>query len=115
VTLGRTAHGSTWAFHNNVVVTLHQYRQSSDRDTLREYVGRISTAAVYEMNEKWHVLTDIGTTQADLKSDHAHPVFGVLGLKYSPSKKMDLDGGVRITHSHGYNERLLGVGLAWRF
>jgi len=115
VTLARTATGKLWAFHQSGSVTWHRYRNSADQLTLREYVARASVAAEYALNAEWKLLGDTGFTQADRRQDRRHPVHFVLGVEYTPNSSIDLDAGVKLTRVQGYNERQVGVGLAWHF
>lgn len=80
-----------------------------------------SASAWDALNERWKLLSDIGTERARArdKNRNAYPGFVLAGLMYLPTPNLDVDVGMRMNlrcrACSALSNDQVGVGLAARF
>ncbi|MBI5921251.1 MAG: hypothetical protein HY847_06330 [Betaproteobacteria bacterium] len=122
---GRTSYGitgiltqETWfgAVHANLVAD--RTRNSNTAANPNATLYRASVAPVWDFQEHWKAVCDIGVEAERAAGDTTHAYFFELGTIYSPNK--DLDFAFALVH---YNQRshpststnILTAGVTWRF
>ncbi|MFA7279652.1 MAG: hypothetical protein WC100_06115 [Sterolibacterium sp.] len=122
---GRTSYGvtgimtqETWfgAVHANLVAD--RTRNSNTAANPNSTMYRASVAPVWDFQEHWKAVSDIGVEWERAAGDTTHAYFFELGAIYSPSK--DLDFAFAFVHYNqrthpGTNTNILTAGVTWRF
>lgn len=110
----------TWgSLHVNAGVGHYRYRLQADQDVNRRVSWRISSAALWRIQERWQLVADTGVERNIERGNSSLPAFMLVGFIYSPSQDVDLDAGLRVAlnceNCAAQTKRLLTAGLTWRF
>ncbi len=108
-----------WTWLANVEYFRARYRLPADARENRSDLWRLSTGAAYEAREGVNLVGEIGVRTNEARGDPFLPgnraAFAMLGLISSPTKKLDLDIGVRkgLNRAEADTVVLLGATLRW--
>ncbi len=115
LTLLASSEHAPWTFHGNIGVQVNNYRSAVLRDANQRLLWRVSAAAVYEVTPQVNLLADIGASRNIEKTIRTNPAFFLVGLIYAPTKKVDVDAGLKFGLKAAEADRQFGVGITYRF
>jgi hypothetical protein len=88
-----------WTWLANVEYFRARYRLARDVEDSRSNLWRVSVGAAYEVREGTKLVGELGARTNEARSDPFFPgrraTFAMLGVIYSPTRKIDFDVGVR--------------------
>ena len=114
-----TYEAKPWNFFGNVAYTQVRYKRQADADSSRTDLWLVSAGFTYSLPANLRLAGELGTRTNDSRDDPFLPGatarFGMLGLIYSPTDKIDFDIGYRkaLNRAEFDDVFLLGATFRW--
>lgn len=119
VNLIATQEMEPWTLLGNVSYTRLRFRQPQDAAAAREHLWRVSGGAAYALRSDVKLVGEAGVRTNEAKEDPFLPgrngQFALLGAIWSPSKKIDLDVGLRKGLNRAETDTVLLAGATFRW
>ena len=107
------------AFLGNVAYSHVRFKLPQDAADGRSDLWRVSGGAAYEITEGWRLVGELGLRSNESRNDAFLPdsasQFGMLGVIWSPTKKVDLDAGFRKNFNRAEFDKGYLVGATFRW
>lgn len=126
--LGRAAWGinfiadydvKPWAWFANLGYFHPRFANAQDAARLRDDLWRVSAGTTYEVRENFWLAAELGVRTNEARNDPffpgRHAQYAMLGLIFSPDKKIDLDIGVRKGLNRAETDTVFLVGATFRW
>jgi hypothetical protein len=119
VSLLATWEADAWTFLGNVAYTRARFKLPQDATEGRSDLWRISGGASYALTGEVRLVGELGLRANESRNDAFLPdstsQFGMLGVIYSPTRKIDLDMGFRKNFNRAEFDKayLLGATFRW--
>jgi len=114
-----TQEAKPWVFLANLAYTRTRYELPADAAANRSGLWRVSGGLGYSVSKEVRLLGEIGARTNSAKDDPflsgETGNFGMLGLIYSPTDKIDFDIGVRTGLNHAEFDTAVLVGATFRW
>jgi long-subunit fatty acid transport protein len=119
VTLLATYEAEPWTFLANVAYAHVRFKDAQTAADSRSDQWRVSGGASYELTGEWRLVGELGLRSNQSRNDPFLPdrmsQFGMLGVIYSPTKKVDLDIGYRKSFNDADFDKAYLVGATFRW
>ena len=119
VALLATWEAEPWTFLGNVAYSHVRFKLPQDAADGRSDLWRVSGGAAYEITEGWRLVGELGLRSNESRNDAFLPdsasQFGMLGVIWSPTKKVDLDAGFRKNFNRAEFDKGYLVGATFRW
>jgi len=108
-----------WTFLGNIAYTRARFKLPQDAEESRSDLWRVSGGAAYALTGEVRLVGELGLRANESRNDAFLPdgtsQFGMLGVIYSPTKKIDLDLGFRKNFNRAESDKayLLGATFRW--
>ena len=100
-----------WTFLAN----LGYIRNETDLTNCEKDIWHVSLATMYAVDEHWKIVANAMADRNSDKDSDNHPVSGIIGVIYSPTKNIDLDLGVKAGLTDSATDWSLLAGTTFRF
>lgn len=119
VALLSTWEAEPWTFLGNVSYTRLRYKLPQDAADGRSDLWRVSAGASYALPGDVRLVGEAGARSNESRNDAFFPdstsQFAMLGVIYSPTKKMDFDAGFRKIFNRAEFDKAFLVGATFRW
>lgn len=119
VTLIGTLEGERCAWFGNIAYNRARYSLAQDAADNRAHLWRVSWGAMFEVREGFRLAGELGARANSARADPLlpgrHARFAMLGAIWSPSKRLDLDAGVRKALNRAEPDTVLLAGATLRW
>jgi outer membrane putative beta-barrel porin/alpha-amylase len=119
IALLATYEAEPWTFLANVAYTRARFKDSQTAADSRSDLWRVSGGASYALTGEVKLVGELGLRSNESRNDAFLPdstsQFGMLGVIYSPTKKIDLDLGFRKNFNRGEADTAYLVGATFRW
>jgi long-subunit fatty acid transport protein len=119
VSLLATYEAEPWTFLGNVAYSRARFKDAQTAAESRSDLWRVSGGAAYALSDEVKLVGELGLRSNESRNDAFLPdstsQFGMLGVIYSPTKKIDLDMGFRKNFNRAEFDKayLLGATFRW--
>ena len=114
-----TYEAGPWTFLGNVAYTRLRFKLPQDEAATREDLWRVSGGATYSLGENIKLAGELGVRTNEARDDPFQPgrngQFAMLGMIYSPTRKIDLDIGLRKGLNSAETDTVLLAGATFRW
>jgi predicted porin len=108
-----------WTFLGNVVYARANFKDAQTAAETRSDLWRVSGGASYALTGEVRLVGELGVRSNESRNDAFLPdstsQFGMLGVIYSPDKKIDLDVGFRKNFNRAEFDKAFLVGATFRW
>ncbi len=108
-----------WTLLGNVAYTRVRFKLPQDEAATRGHLWRVSGGAAYPLSESVKLVGELGVRTNEARNDPFQPGrngrFAMLGAIYSPTKKIDLDIGLRKGLNRAETDTVFLVGATFRW
>ena len=108
-----------WVWLANVAYARARFKLPQDDADIRGDLWRVSTGAEYALREDFRLVGELGVRTNEARNDPFQPgkygQFAMLGVIYSPSKKIDFDVGVRKGLNRAETDTVFLAGATFRW
>jgi long-subunit fatty acid transport protein len=119
VALLATYEAEPWTFLANIAYTRLRFKLPQDAADGRGDLWRVSGGAAYALTGEVRVVGELGVRSNESRNDAFLPdrtsQFAMLGVIYSPAKKVDLDAGFRKNLNDAEFDKAFLVGATFRW
>ena len=119
VALLATYEAEPWTFLGNVSYFRARFKDPQAAADSRNDLWSVSGGATYELKEGWRLVGEVGLRSNESRNDAFLPdstsQFGMLGVIWSPTKKVDLDAGFRKNFNRAEFDKAFLVGATFRW
>jgi outer membrane putative beta-barrel porin/alpha-amylase len=119
IALLATYEAEPWTFLGNVAYTHARFKLPQDAAESRSDLWRVSGGASYALTGEVRLVGELGLRANESRNDAFLPdstsQFGMLGVIYSPTKKIDLDAGFRKNFNRAEFDKAFLVGATFRW
>ena len=119
VALLATYEAEPWTFLGNVAYTRVRFKQPQAAAEGRSDLWRVSGGAAYALTGTMRLVGELGLRSNESRNDVFAPDrtsrFAMLGMIYSPTRKIDLDAGFRKNLNDGEFDKAYLVGVTFRW
>ena len=119
IALLATYEAEAWTFLGNIAYTRARFKRSQDEAESRVDLWRVSGGASYALTGEVKLVGELGLRANESRNDAFLPdgtsQFGMLGVIYSPTKKIDLDAGFRKNFNRGESRDAYLAGATFRW
>jgi hypothetical protein len=91
------------------------YIRNENKNNERKNIYHFSIAAMYKIFGKTNIVTDLGSETNPDKDSDIHPLYGIIGVIYSPNDNFDIDFGYKagLNSSETDGTYLFGLTFRW--
>ncbi|MGH8640870.1 MAG: transporter [Burkholderiales bacterium] len=119
IALLATYEAEPWTFLGNIAYTHARFKDPQTAVDSRSDLWRVSGGASYALTGEVRLVGEVGLRANESRNDAFLPdstsQFGMLGVIYSPSKKIDLDAGFRKNFNRAESDKAYLVGATFRW
>jgi outer membrane putative beta-barrel porin/alpha-amylase len=119
IALLATYEAEPWTFLGNIAYTHARFKLPQDAAESRGDLWRVSGGASYALTGGVRVVGELGLRANESRNDAFLPdstsQFGMLGVIYSPTRKIDLDTGFRKNFNRAESDKAFLVGATFRW
>jgi hypothetical protein len=119
IALLATYEAEPWTFLGNIAYTRVRFKDAQAAAESRDDLWRASAGAAYALTGEVRLVGELGVRTAESRNDPFLPdrtsQFAMLGLIYSPTKKIDLDAGFRKNLNDAEFDKAFLVGATFRW
>lgn len=119
IALLATYEAEPWTFLGNIAYTHARFKLPQDAADSRSDLWRVSGGASYALTGEVRLVGEMGLRANESRNDAFLPdstsQFGMLGVIYSPTKKIDLDLGFRKNFNRAESDKAYLVGATFRW
>ncbi len=119
VALLATYEAEAWTFLGNIAYTRARFKLPQDAAESRSDLWRVSGGASYELTGELRLVGELGLRANESRNDAFLPdstsQFGMLGVIYSPTRKIDLDAGFRKNFNRAESDKAYLAGATFRW
>lgn len=119
IALLATYEAEPWTFLGNVAYTRANFKDPQTAADSRSDLWRVSAGAAYALTGEVRLVGELGLRANESRNDAFLPdgtsQFGMLGVIYSPTKKIDLDTGFRKNFNRAEFDKAYLVGATFRW
>jgi hypothetical protein len=119
IALLATYEAEPWTFSGNIAYTHARFKLPQDAEESRSDLWRVSGGASYALTGEVRLVGELGLRANESRNDAFLPdstsQFGMLGVIYSPTKKIDLDLGFRKNFNRAESDKAYLVGATFRW
>ena len=119
IALLATYEAEPWTFLGNIAYARARFKRPQDEAESRVDLWRVSGGASYALSGEVKLVGEVGLRSNESRNDAFLPdstsQFGMLGVIYSPTRKIDLDLGFRKTFNRAEFDKAFLVGATFRW
>jgi hypothetical protein len=119
IALLATYEAEPWTFLGNVAYTHARFKDPQTAADSRSDLWRVSGGASYVLTGEVRLVGELGLRSNESRNDAFLPdstsQFGMLGVIYSPIRKIDLDAGFRKNFNRAESDKAYLVGATFRW
>ena len=108
-----------WVFLANVAYARARFKLPADQAAFRSDLWRVSAGAEYILHQRLRLTGELGVRTNEARADPFLPgrygQFAMLGVIYSPTKKIDFDAGVRKGLNRAETDTVVLAGATFRW
>ena len=97
-------------FHINT-----DYIRNENKNYEIKNIYHFSIATMYEIFGKTNIVADLGSEKNSDKDSSIDPLYGIIGVIYSPNDNFDIDFGYKRVSSSSETDNTYLFGLTWRW
>ena len=91
------------------------YIRNENKNDERKNIYHFSIAAMYEIFGKTNIVADLGGERNTDKYSDIGPLYGIIGVIYSPNDNFDIDFGYKYGLNSSETDNTYLFGLTWRW